>query len=233
MQYLGNKLRHEQKYYINQREYLLLKNSLKHLMKRDEFSDKDGCYHVRSLYFDDVYDTSLYEKNYGVFSRQKYRIRIYNRSDNVIKLECKSKYGEFISKESKNISKDNYHALMNNDISFMEKEFGLLNKFYTRNACTRLNPKVIVDYEREAYVIPAGDVRITFDKDLQAGFNTNDIFDNNVSTVNVLENSLIVLEIKYNDFIPAYLQSILNLSSHTRCAISKYVMCRVLKNNIF
>ncbi len=233
MEYMGHKLRHEKKYLINQKDYWILSNALKKLMKKDSFSDENGCYHVRSLYFDDVYDSSLYEKNSGVFARQKYRIRIYNLSDSSIKFECKLKYGEYISKESKNISKDTYYAIMDNNFAFLKEQEGVLSRFYIKNNSSIFRPKVIVDYEREAYTVATGDVRITFDKELRAGFNSNDIFDPNLSTVNVFEHSIIVLEVKYNNFIPSYIQSILNLSSYTRSAVSKYLLCRVLKNNIY
>ena len=58
-------------------------------MKKDTNADSRGDYHIRSLYFDDYNDSALFEKQSGILKRKKYRIRIYNLSDSVIKLEKK------------------------------------------------------------------------------------------------------------------------------------------------
>jgi len=92
-----------------------------------------------------------------------------------------------------------------------------------------LKPKVIVDYIREAYTLRSFNVRITFDKHLSAGINSVDIFDNNLITVNVFPNPVIIMEIKYNEFLPANIRALLQISSGENAAISKYVLCRVLK----
>ena len=65
MHYKGHQLRHEFKYYINYHEYTYLKARLEGIMAYDKNSGKDG-YHIRSLYFDDVYDTALNEKMSGI-----------------------------------------------------------------------------------------------------------------------------------------------------------------------
>jgi hypothetical protein len=40
-----------------------------------------------------------------------------------------------------------------------------------------LKPKTIVDYTREAYVYPVGNVRITFDKSIRTGIYSKNLFD--------------------------------------------------------
>ena len=92
MDYNGRRLRHEQKYYISYGEYYNLVSKLSAVLKRDgNYGDKG--YFIRSLYFDDMYNSSYYEKEAGNFTRSKYRIRIYNYSDKYgdIKLEQKCK----------------------------------------------------------------------------------------------------------------------------------------------
>ena len=79
-------LRHELKFFINEMQYHLLSNALDHVLHRDPNGDENNEYHIRSLYFDTVYDNALYDKLDGVQNRDKYRIRIYNLSDKVIKL---------------------------------------------------------------------------------------------------------------------------------------------------
>ena len=92
--------RHEFKYFINFFEYNALRSKLKYVLKNDKFAGPSGDYHIRSLYFDDVHNSALYEKQAGVLKRRKFRLRIYNYQDDVIKLEKKSRVGQFINKES-------------------------------------------------------------------------------------------------------------------------------------
>jgi hypothetical protein len=61
------KLRHELKFYINHYQYIEFQRRLQVIMRRDAFTTDEGGYHVRSLYFDDIYNTALFEKNAGVF----------------------------------------------------------------------------------------------------------------------------------------------------------------------
>lgn len=233
MQYLGKQVRHELKYFINESESECLRNKIKHIIRPDENADENGNYHIRSLYFDDIYDSSLYEKNYGIFDRKKYRIRIYNFSDDVIKLEAKSKFGEYINKDSTRLSLEDYQNLMKGDCSFLASEKGLKSEFYRRSTDSLLRPKVIVDYLREAYIYEPGNVRITFDKNLKVVYNSNDIFNHDLAMLKVFEEPINILEVKFDEFLPQHFRGLLSVASHNRCAISKYLLCRVRKNNIY
>jgi hypothetical protein len=223
----GKKFRHELKYYINYYEYEILRSKLKAVLKQDKFSVDDRGYHIRSLYLDNLYDNDLFEKNYGILKRKKIRIRIYNTSDKVIKLERKYRYGEYICKESVSLSKEEYLRIYNFDYEFLkEKEHSLYRDFYLYLRSENLKPKIIVDYKREAYVGKESDVRITFDKELSTATNTIDIFNKNLVTVEALSYPLLVMEVKFNGYLPNYIRRILELDSHNRSAISKYVICR-------
>jgi hypothetical protein len=193
----------------------------------DKNAGADGDYLISSLYFDDIYDTSLYEKNYGVFKRQKYRIRAYNRSSSVIKLEIKSKYGQFISKKSASITLDEYYKILNNDYEFLrDSDNSVKTDYYHQISGNFLKPKVIVDYDREAYILNAGNVRITFDKDLRVGFNSMDLFDPNLIDLAIFSPDILILEVKFDEFLPDYIRGIFRMLRHESSAISKYVYCR-------
>lgn len=233
MEFEGKPLRHELKYYINEKEYESLRNKVRPIISLDKNADANGDYHIRSLYFDDIYDSSLYEKNYGVFRRKKYRIRIYDFSSNVIKLECKSKFGEYVSKDSVNLDLAEYDKIMSGDYAFLSSENGLKQEFFRCLTDGVLRPRVIVDYRREAYIYNPGDVRITFDKELSVGYNSNDIFNKDLASLKIFIDPTIILEVKYDEFLPQFIRGLLSISSHERCAVSKYLMCRVKKNNIY
>lgn len=227
MKYLNNTLRHEFKYIIHEREYVGLKARLSTMMHPDENSGEEG-YHIRSLYFDDIYHTAYFEKLSGVQYRQKYRVRIYNLSDENIKLERKEKFGDFISKKSINLSKEEFYWLIHKEnLEFLlQKNSDMAKDMFWDMRTKLLAPAVIVDYVREVYVMDEGNVRITFDQHLQAGIDTSNIFDRNVTLINVLEPNTMVLEVKYDDYLPAFIQAAIQIPVHRREAVSKYIYCR-------
>jgi hypothetical protein len=154
------KFRHEHKFLIEYDTYLSIKNALTKVMQLDQNSIKNEGYHIRSLYFDDVYDNALYEKLSGISERQKFRVRIYNYSDKRIKLEVKKKYQDYTNKIGTTITKEEYTKLFQCDV----KDFAFSDNLVKRNYYLEvrnnlLKPKVIVDYYREAYVLPYNEIR--------------------------------------------------------------------------
>lgn len=220
-------LRHELKYFITPAEMGVLRNVLTPVMQLDPNGNENNEYHIRSLYFDTINDDALEEKIAGVGNRKKYRMRIYNFSDKVIKLECKSKYGDLISKQSVSIPRDLAEQLIAGDPEGLQRmRHPLLHDVYREMKTHLLRPAVIVDYVREAYIHPAEDVRITFDKQLRTGLYSHDIFNPSIPTYPVFDDPVEILEVKFNDFLPTYIQAILSGVTAQRSAISKYTWCR-------
>ncbi|MBE5769012.1 MAG: polyphosphate polymerase domain-containing protein [Clostridiales bacterium] len=222
-------LRHELKFFISPKQYYLLSNALDLVLQRDPNGDENNEYHIRSLYFDTVFDDALHDKLSGVQNRDKYRIRIYNLTDKVIKLECKTKVGSLISKRSLSIPRDLCEQLIACDPTGLETtRSGLLSDVYREMTTRLLHPVVIVDYVREAYLHPAEEVRITFDKQLRTGLNSIDLFNPDVPTVPPFDNGEIILEIKYNRVMPPYIRDLINTycGDAQQSAISKYTWCR-------
>lgn len=228
MKYRGLPLRHEDKYQISYPQYEELRARLRLLMAPDSHS-RDGGYLVRSLYFDDVYESALWEKEAGVFSRAKYRVRTYNNDPDFIRLEKKIKTGSYISKVSGRINQRQLDMLLSGRPEFLLKGGKVEQDFYAAIRTRVLSPRIIVDYMREAYVCGEGNVRITFDSKLAAGVNTFDMFDPALVTISAMEPRFLILEVKYDDFLPKYIAQALQ-SVATRMAISKYVLCRATKD---
>lgn len=223
-------LRHELKYFISPLQYQVLRRTLKSVLHADPHGDENNQYHIRSLYFDTVFDRALAEKVSGVQNRDKYRIRIYNLSDGAINLECKSKLRDLISKRSVRISRDLCEQLMAADSTGLEgTASGLVSDVFREMRTRLLHPVVIVDYLREAYLHPAEDVRVTFDTQLRTGLGNISLFDRYLPTVPPLDHDAIILEIKYDRCMPPYIANILASALQdgaARSAISKYVYCR-------
>ena len=227
-------LRHELKYFISPAEMSVLRGILTPVMQLDPNGNENNEYHIRSLYFDTINDDALNEKIAGVGNRKKYRIRIYNFSDKVIKLECKSKYGDLISKQSVTIPRELCEQLIAGDPEGLQRmRHPLLHDVYREMKTRLLRPAVIVDYTREAYIHPAEEVRITFDKTLRTGLYSHDMFNKDIPTYPVFDDPVEILEVKYDEFLPSYIQSILSGISAQRSAISKYTWCRRYENKEF
>jgi len=196
-------------------------------LKLDKNSINEEGYHIRSLYFDNMYDTSLHEKVDGIFQRKKYRIRIYNKSDKVIKLERKSKFNEYVCKESAGLSRGQYDLIMQNDLDFLkESEHPLMREFYADCKHLALKPSVVVDYIREAYIYPLSDVRVTFDKALSSCVQSFQILDPELVTTQMVQERKTILEVKYNEFLPGHIYGLLQMSASLRSTISKYAICK-------
>ncbi|MFC5703871.1 polyphosphate polymerase domain-containing protein [Cohnella faecalis] len=223
------KYRHELKYYMNKHQHQIIRRQLKGLLKPDKYAGPEGEYHIRSLYFDDIDNKALHEKLGGVRDREKYRIRIYNRSDKVIHLEKKIKFNDFITKVKEPLSRETYDRIMAGDIEALNvPEKPLLAEMYYQMKNRLLRPKVIVDYVREAYTAITGNVRITFDKQLKTGLNKHNIFDPNLAMINAFDEEVIVLEVKYDEYIPEYIRTAVQTEGLVRQSNSKYVICRKL-----
>lgn len=222
----GVPIRHELKYSINQMQYELLRKKLKTVLSPDPYTGPDGKYHIRSLYFDDFRNTALFEKQGGVSRRKKYRMRIYNHSDDMIKLERKSKIDYYISKEYACITRDEAERILEGDVSFLStSEKRLLRAFYLEYQRNRLRPNVLVDYYREAYVCPVGNVRITFDMGLHTALDNVDIFNASAFTMNI-DDYPIILEIKYDNVLPEMIRGLLPGTIRPWTAIGKFVSCK-------
>jgi hypothetical protein len=223
----GHQLRHEFKYYLNFMQYQLLRRKLGAVLELDPNAGPDGRYHIRSLYFDDFRNTAFFEKMAGVATRKKYRMRIYDFSDDVIKFERKSKFDSYVSKEIVLLSREEADRIINGDVSFLAtSDKQLLRCFYLECRRNLMRPVVLVDYLREAYVHPVGNVRITFDIGLRTALGPVSFFDRDTSTVTVQEEPGVILEVKFDDVLPEVVRGLFPSAIRPRYAIGKFALCR-------
>lgn len=233
MKYKERILRHELKYYVNEDTLILLRKLLKTFMNADENMSGPEGYLVSSIYFDDIYNSAMQEKLAGIKHRRKYRIRAYDLNEGKILLECKEKFEKYISKRSVRLTKEEYDQILLGNVEvFVNREEKLCKEFYVYSKTRLLHPVVVVEYLREAYTIPTGNVRVTFDKEISASVGTFDMFSEEYITTRALEEGKVVLEVKYDDFLPEYIRQIISTVNTEQCAISKYVMCREEKRRV-
>ncbi|PWV90980.1 VTC domain-containing protein [Paenibacillus cellulosilyticus] len=221
------KFRHELKYYINFHQYFIIRQRLSSFMARDKHAGPTGEYHIRSLYFDDAENKALADKQGGLRDRSKYRIRIYNVSDSIIHFEKKIKKDEYIAKVKTSLTRAEADAIIAGDFDCLNVPSNPLRAELHKEMSQRLlRPKVIVDYVREPFINVHGNVRITFDKQLRTGLYSTDLFNPNLSTINTLDDNQIILEVKFDEYLPYHIRDALQLEGLIRQSASKYVMCR-------
>lgn len=217
--------RHELKYMISNEQKEIQIARMQDILHMDPNAGKNG-YMIRSLYFDDYKNSSYEEKLIGTASRKKYRIRIYDYSDKLIKLECKHKQGNYIYKESASLTKEEVYLLLDGRYEFLlQHEEPLCHRFYIACVSEILRPKVIVDYDRIPYIYDAGTVRITFDMHVRAGIGSFDIFDRQIPAINTMKADRLIMEVKFTECLPQVVKNILSQESGEYTAASKYCMC--------
>ena len=228
--------RTEMKFLLPEMQLQRIESKIRRVCFKDPHTDETGRYEIRSLYFDSLDDICYQECKSGADNRKKYRIRIYNGSGERINLECKMGLHGKKRKETVLLTKEEYDMIPENrfrEADFSDEEvFGLRGEFAEKLQSGYL-PKVVVGYQRTAFVYPVGNVRITVDRDITA-LPPNALFDKSVGGIPVLFPGKAVLEIKYDDVLPGAIRSIMAAEDNLRpTSFSKYALCRdALKGEI-
>ena len=220
------KFRHELKQEITYADMLVLRQRLKTVMQKDSHAT-DGRYEIRSLYFDNLNDKALREKIDGVNVREKFRIRYYNGDTSLINLEKKSKINGLCIKESVSLTIEQTEAILNETYTWMEEsKESLIRELYIKMKHEGLRPKTIVDYTREPFIFRPGNVRITLDYNIRTGMLCVDFLNDSCVTVPIANNP-IILEIKWDEYLPDIIKDIIQLNRGRIGAFSKYAACRM------
>ncbi len=220
------KYRHEWKHEINYADLLTLRTRLGAVMKRDEHA-VNGIYQIRSLYFDTPSDKALREKIDGVNVREKFRIRFYDGDTSFIVLEKKSKNNSLCAKESCRLSREEAQKIAEGDIGWMPGSGRpLCQELYVKMRSQGLRPKTIVDYTREPFVFTPGNVRVTMDYNIRTALSGADFLNAQTLTLPA-GNSPIILEVKWDEYLPDIIKDAVSIPGRRASAFSKYAQCRI------
>ena len=223
----GTKLRYEWKHIISGSDKAQLIARLRTFCAPDPHYG-DSSYHIRSLYFDNVYDKALRERLNGQQCRETFRIRYYNFDDSYIVLEKKSKFNQLCGKQSTRVTRAEVESLLRGDIGWlMEKNSPLCHELYAKMRGQLLKPKVIVDYTRRAFVYEPGNTRITLDDEVRTGLSGLDFFNPNLATIPADITRPIILEVKYDQYLPDNIRRAVSLQDRRTTYFSKYAACRL------
>lgn len=219
--------RHELKHSINYSDVLQLRARLPYVASLDKNAIEEGGYRVKSLYFDSYNDKALKEKMDGISEREKFRLRLYNDDTSYIRLEKKSKKNGICFKSKALIGADECRRLLEGDLQVL-KENGnpLCLELYHKMHYQQLRAKNIVDYRREAYIYPVGNVRVTLDYDIRTSSNTFAFLEPEPIPIPI--SKVYILEVKYDDFLPEIIRGMISLSGRRSAAFSKYAAARIV-----
>lgn len=218
--------RHEWKHEISLSDRLALRARLKAVCQTDGHA-VDGQYFIRSLYFDNLNDKALREKLDGVGRREKFRIRYYNGDTSIIHLEKKCKCGDLGIKAMAELSAAEAQAIVDGDWAWMPTSGRpLVQELYHKMRTQGLRPKTIVDYTREPFIYPAGNVRVTLDYDIRTGLRCTDFLNPDCVTIPAGD-AATILEVKWDAFLPSVIRDVVQLEGRRSAPFSKYAACRI------
>ena len=89
-----------------------------------------------------------------------------------------------------------------------------------------LRPKTIVDYTREPFIYRPGNVRVTFDYDVRTGLSCTDFLNPDCVTIPAGD-PVIILEVKWDEYLPSIIKAAVQTTGRRSTAFSKYTACRV------
>ena len=222
----GKNFRHEWKHVISASDSVTVQQRLRAVARIDAHAE-GGKYKIRSLYFDNLRDKALLEKIDGVNCREKFRIRYYNDDLSFIRLEKKSKMNGLCSKESAPLTKEQAARIASGDTEWMKNSsHPLILELYSKMLSQGLRPRTIVDYTRIPFIYGPGNVRVTLDYDIRTGLCGTDFLDKDCVTVPAGD-APIILEVKWDAYLPETIRQAVQLESRRAAAFSKYAQCRI------
>lgn len=216
--------RQEIKYPISMLEFKKLEGKLAACLPRDPNTGPYGYYSVRSLYFDTPFEQDRMAVVRGGQKRHKIRLRVYSPQDQTAKLEMKAKEGNIQKKISVIVSREEARQIMAGDFSCLrQKESAEAEHLRLEMERGQYRPRVLVEYARTAFSLPARDIRITFDYNAAASRSNLDLFSENICWTPLRPASVGVLEVKFNGFLFSYVEELLAGVEKLPNANGKYI----------
>ncbi len=220
--------RSEWKYCEKEEDLLAIKQRLSTLLEYDPYAGENGRYTIHSLYFDDYKDTCARENVAGEGKRFKYRIRYYGDVSDMLWLEKKEKQNSYCHKRKCVVSVQEYQSIIEGNTLdvFWNTNEQLLREFCIDIVTKRFVPKVIVNYEREAFVEVISNIRITLDYNISTSDEIQRFLQGDYLKIPVLEKKKHVLEVKFDDVLPSHIKAVLQADILGQQSFSKYYLGR-------
>ena len=145
-------------------------------------------------------------------------------------LECKRKERGKTFKTSCPLTVEQTKILMRGEyLRDIASQPPLLQKLTLLMMENRLRPVVIVEYDRVPFVYKNGNVRVTLDMNISSSSDIEHFLDETIAKRPVLPLGHCLMEVKYDEYLPDFIYTNLQLQSLRQTAFSKYYICRKFK----
>lgn len=230
--------RFEFKYMIDETRARAVRDFARTYLTLDENADPAlaDSYHIHSIYLDSPALSLCQATLNGLKNRFKLRLRFYHDDPNsAVYFEIKRRLNDVICKERVAVRRAAVQPLLarrypdrSDLVTDSAAGFEALRNFCALRNNIGADRGIMVSYQREAYVTPNDDsVRLTFDRNVSSGR-----FDHNLC-VNRLEERFqprvpgVILELKFTDRFPGWMQNLVQTFNLTRSPMAKYVTCAI------
>ncbi len=212
--------RYEMKYIITKEQKKRLLNMLGNYIEVDEF----GKYTINSIYFDTPDFRMIRNSIEKPAYKEKLRVRSYgiSKPDTIVYMELKKKMDSIVYKRRIGVKEKeamDYLCRKNDTLknTQIKKEIDYVEKYYDK-----LEPKVFLSYEREAYYAKDNkEFRLTFDDNIMWRDYDLSLCKGSYGT-KLLKNNEVLIEVKTETALPMWLTSFLSQEHIYKTSFSKY-----------
>jgi SPX domain protein involved in polyphosphate accumulation len=227
------KQRFELKYRISEAKAQQIRFFVQNYLDCDSYgkTQPNFSYPVHSLYLDSKFLKTYQDTINGNRNRYKLRIRYYDYEETPVFFEIKRRHNKVIRKKRAQVHRRFVLDLMNGQVPTYDHlvyndagHYHALQEFCYLQNQLQAQPVLHVSYLREAYELEHSNaVRVTFDRDVRSNLQTD------FELLSKPENSLstfgdtVVLELKFTDRFPQWLQELTQLFHLRQESAAKYV----------
>ena len=226
--------RYELKYLIDEPCARQVRDFVRSYLKRDPYARPamKYAYPIYSLYLDGP-GLELYRASFqGQKNRMKLRIRYYAYNGNSpLFLEIKRRVNDVVLKRRAVIKRDALNGILAGYSPRLAdlydqadgESYDVLHEFTNLRNAMHAAPKMIIYYEREAWVAPDDDsVRVTFDRQAGGAKYAHTLEPAKFDPARI---ESVILELKFDDRFPTWMRELARACDLYRTKMGKYVQC--------
>lgn len=225
--------RFELKYRISEAKAQQIRFFVQNYLDCDTYgrTQPDLSYPVNSLYIDSPFLKTYQDTINGNRNRYKLRIRYYDYEETPVFFEIKRRYNKVIRKNRAQVHRRYVKDLMNGHLPTYEHlvykspdQLHALEQFCYLQNQLQATPVLHVSYLREAYEMEHSNaVRVTFDRNVESSIQRDLKLTSEMPKPLSTFGDTVILELKFTDRFPLWLQELTQLFHLRQESAAKYV----------
>jgi SPX domain protein involved in polyphosphate accumulation len=226
--------RYELKYLVDEPCARQVRDFVRSYLTRDRhaIAEMRHAYPIYTIYLDDPGLTLYRATVQAQKNRFKLRVRYYDHDEHSpLFLEIKRRVNEVILKQRAIVRRDALEPLLRGECPLRDacfdaddaESYDVLREFGRLRNSLHAAPKLIVYFEREAWISPAdANVRVTFDRAAKAARHVNTLRPSRWIDARVQQ---VILELKFDDRFPTWMRDLVECCDLHRSSMGKYAHC--------